>query len=289
MKTGALLLLTAEFLFALSTVFVKFVTNGSLISGIEIAFFRFFTGFIITGAYIKVSGKYFPMVKPFNVYMRGLFNTTSVIFFFLGVQYTTISNTNLLNMTYPVFVFLISPFITKEKISQDLLFFLVLVLAGIYFIVIPEGSSFSAINKGDIFALLSGVTAGFGISFLREARKTDYTQTILLYMFAIGSFIGGIMLINNFVLPRGIFIFHIFIIAILSFAGQVLLTAGYKSISATAGSLVSSARIVFAIFLGVIFFSEPLSLRIISGSTLIIISLAGVNGFFKNLKITKKR
>lgn len=289
MKTGALLLLTAEFLFALSTVFVKFVTNGSLISGIEIAFFRFFTGFIITGAYIKVSGKYFPMVKPFNVYMRGLFNTTSVIFFFLGVQYTTISNTNLLNMTYPVFVFLISPFITKEKISQDLLFFLVLVLAGIYFIVIPEGSSFSAINKGDIFALLSGVTAGFGISFLREARKTDYTQTILLYMFAIGSLIGGIMLINNFVLPRGIFIFHIFIIAILSFAGQVLLTAGYKSISATAGSLVSSARIVFAIFLGVIFFSEPLSLRIISGSTLIIISLAGVNGFFKNLKITKKR
>jgi drug/metabolite transporter (DMT)-like permease len=192
-------------------------------------------------------------------------------------------------MTYPVFVFLISPFITKEKISQDLLFFLVLVLAGIYFIVIPEGSSFSAINKGDIFALLSGVTAGFGISFLREARKTDYTQTILLYMFAIGSLIGGIMLINNFVLPRGIFIFHIFIIAILSFAGQVLLTAGYKSISATAGSLVSSARIVFAIFLGVIFFSEPLSLRIISGSTLIIISLAGVNGFFKNLKITKKR
>lgn len=289
MKTGALLLLTAEFLFALSTVFVKFVTNGSLISGIEIAFFRFFTGFIITGAYIKVSGKYFPMVKPFNVYMRGLFNTTSVIFFFLGVQYTTISNTNLLNMTYPVFVFLISPFITKEKISQDLLFFLVLVLAGIYFIVIPEGSSFGAINKGDIFALLSGVTAGFGISFLREARKTDYTQTILLYMFAIGSLIGGIMLINNFVLPRGIFIFHIFIIAILSFAGQVLLTAGYKSISATAGSLVSSARIVFAIFLGVIFFSEPLSLRIISGSTLIIISLAGVNGFFKNLKITKKR
>lgn len=289
MKTGALLLLTAEFLFALSTVFVKFVTNGSLISGIEIAFFRFFTGFIITGAYIKVSGKYFPMVKPFNVYMRGLFNTTSVIFFFLGVQYTTISNTNLLNMTYPVFVFLISPFITKEKISQDLLFFLVLVIAGIYLIVIPEGSSFSAINKGDIFALLSGVTAGFGISFLREARKTDYTQTILLYMFAIGSFIGGIMLINNFVLPRGIFIFHIFIIAILSFAGQVLLTAGYKSISATAGSLVSSARIVFAIFLGVIFFSEPLSLRIISGSTLIIISLAGVNGFFKNLKITKKR
>jgi drug/metabolite transporter (DMT)-like permease len=104
MKTGAVLLLTAEFLFALSTVFVKFVTSGTTISGIEIAFFRFLTGFILTFTYIQTSGKYHPMVKPFNVYMRGLFNTTSVIFFFLGVQYTTVSNTNLLNMTYPVFV-----------------------------------------------------------------------------------------------------------------------------------------------------------------------------------------
>ncbi len=289
MKTGAVLLLTAEFLFALSTVFVKFVTSGTTISGIEIAFFRFLTGFILTFTYIQTSGKYHPMVKPFNVYMRGLFNTTSVIFFFLGVQYTTVSNTNLLNMTYPVFVFLISPFITKEKIPRDLLFFLILVLAGIYFVVIPEGSSPGSVNKGDIYALLSGITAGFGISFLREARKTDYTQTILLYMFTIGSAVAGIMLINKFVMPSGIFILHIFTIAILSFIGQVLLTAGYKHISATAGSLISSARIIFAIFLGVIFFSEPVTIRIISGSILIMISLAGVNGFFRNLKFIKKR
>lgn len=289
MKTGVMLLLTAEFLFALSTVFVKFVTNDTIISGIEIAFFRFFTGFTLTYVYIKVSGKYCPMVKPFNIYMRGFFNTISVIFFFLGVQYTTVSNTNLLNMTYPVFVFLISPFITKEKIQRDLLIFLLLVLGGIYLIVIPGGSTFGAVNKGDIYALLSGITAGFGISFLREARKTDYTQTILVYMFAIGSSIAGIMLINNFVIPHGIYILHIFIIAILSFAGQVLLTKGYKSISATAGSLVSSARIVFAILLGVIFFSEPLTFRIISGSILIMVSLAGINGFFRNLNLSKKR
>jgi drug/metabolite transporter (DMT)-like permease len=202
MKTGVLLLLTAEFLFALSTVFVKFVTNGTAISGVEIAFFRFFTGFIITFSYIKASGKYFPMVKPFNIYMRGLFNTTSVIFFFLGVQYTTISNTNLLNMTYPAFVFLISPFITKEKIPRDLLIFLFTVLAGIYLVVIPDSSTFGAVNKGDIYALLSGITAGFGISFLRESRKTDYTQTILLYMFAIGSTISGLFLINKLISIR---------------------------------------------------------------------------------------
>ena len=192
-------------------------------------------------------------------------------------------------MTYPVFVFIISPFITGEKTKRDLFIFLAIVLAGIYLIVIPAESSFSSINKGDIYALCSGITAGFGISYLREARKTDLTHTILIYMFAIGSSIAGLMLINSFIIPRGIYLLHIMIVALLSYLGQVMLTAGYKCISATAGSIVSSSRIVFGIFLGVFFFSEPLTVRIAAGSLLIMISLAGVNGIFRDIKILKKR
>ncbi len=289
MNAGVLLLLTAELLFALSTVFVKFVTNNTAVTGIEISFFRFFTGFIITSAYLTTTRQSVRMVKPFNIYMRGIFNTTSVIFFFLGVQYTTVSNTNLLNMTYPVFVFIIAPFITGERIQRDLLIFLIFVVTGIYLTVIPAGSNFAAVNRGDIYALLSGITAGFGISYLREARKSDSTQTILLYMFAIGSTIAGLLIFNDFILPGKKYIIDIFIVAILSYFGQVLITAGYKHISATAGSIVSSSRIVFGIMLGVIFFSEPLTARIISGSLLIILSLAGVNGLFRKLRLIKKR
>jgi len=283
------LLLTAEFLFALSTVFVKYVTNGSEISGVEISFFRFLTGLILTSTYIKSTGKKVRMIKPFNIYMRGFFNTVSVIFFFLGVQYTTISNTNLLNMTYPVFVFIISPLITKEKIRGDLFIYLFSVLAGIYLVVSPSGSSITNVNMGDIFALLSGITAGFGITYLREARKTDHTYTILIYLFTIGSIFSGLLIFNSFITPQGIYLWYILLIAVLSYIGQVLLTTGYRCVSATAGSLISSARIVFAIILGVIFFSEPVTYRIISGSILIMISLAGVNGLFRNLISIKKR
>jgi drug/metabolite transporter (DMT)-like permease len=72
--------------------------------------------------------------------------------------------------------------------------------------------------------------------------------------------------------------------AVLSFTGQLLITVGYKYIDAAPGSLVSSSRIVFAIILGVTFFSDPMTLRIIIGSLMIIISLAGVNGFFRYLR-----
>ncbi|HRS62867.1 MAG TPA: DMT family transporter [Spirochaetota bacterium] len=287
MNSGVLLLLIAEFLFAFSTVFVKYITNDTGISGIELSFFRFLTGFIITSTYIAGTRDNLHINKAFNVYMRGVFNTASVIFFFLGVEYSTISKTNLLNMTYPAFVFIFSPLITKEKIQKNLLIYLITVLFGIYLVVFPQNDGFSSISIGDIFGLLSGITAGFGISFLREARKSNRVNQILFYMFAIGTISSGILIINSFELPEGIYIAHVAIVALLSYLGQLLLTAGYKCVTAPTGSLISSSRIVFAMVLGVIFFSEPLSPRIIAGALMIMISLAGVSGFFN--EILKKR
>jgi drug/metabolite transporter (DMT)-like permease len=289
MSNGILFLLIAEFFFALGTVIVKIITGNTLITGVELAFLRFLTGFIIIGIYICLSGKTVKAIKPFHVYMRGVFNALSVIFFFMGVQYSNVSKANLLNMTYPVFVVMLSPLINKEKTKGSILVYLAIIISGIYLIVIPghSVSGFSGINKGDIFALLSGITAGFGISFLREARKSNSIHVILFYLMGIGTIISGVSAAESFIIPEGIYLFYILVMAVLSFAGQVLITKGYRYIDAAPGSLISSSRIVFAIILGVTIFSDPLTLRIIIGSLLIIISLAGVNGLFTHLK--KKR
>jgi drug/metabolite transporter (DMT)-like permease len=196
-------------------------------------------------------------------------------------------------MIYPVFVMMLSPIINKERTKRSLLLYLTIIMAGIYLVVIPGRSftGFSDINKGDIYALLSGITAGFGISYLREARKDNSFQVILFYLFGIGTVISIIFAADTFIIPSGIYLIYILIMAVISFLGQVLLTIGYKYIDAAPGSLVSSSRIVFAIILGVTIFSDPVTLRIITGSIMIIISLAGVNGFFRylNKKIKDER
>jgi len=283
MSKGILFLLIAELFFAFGTVIVKIITVDTDITGVELAFLRFLTGFIITAVLVLLSGKSVKPVKPQYVYMRGVFNTLSVIFFFLGVQYSNVSKANLLNMTYPVFVMILAPLINREKNKNSFIIYLAIIMAGIFLIVIPENSvsGFSNINKGDIFALLSGITAGFGISSLREARKTDSIHVILLYMFGIGTLIAGVLSLNNFRLPAGIYLIYTVIMTVTSYLGQLLLTVGYKYINAAPGSMVSSSRIVFAIILGVTIFADPITLRIIIGSLMIIISLAGVNGFFR--------
>jgi drug/metabolite transporter (DMT)-like permease len=52
---------------------------------------------------------------------------------------------------------------------------------------------------------------------------------------------------------------------------------GYKNVTAKAGSMVSSSRIIFAALMGFFFFSESFSLRIILGGLMIITSIIGVS------------
>jgi len=68
---------------------------------------------------------------------------------------------------------------------------------------------------------------------------------------------------------------------IIGVTGQLLLTSGYKYITARTGSMVSSSRIVFAAIFGFIFFSEPMTLKIVSGGILIIMAIVGINALQK--------
>jgi drug/metabolite transporter (DMT)-like permease len=61
--------------------------------------------------------------------------------------------------------------------------------------------------------------------------------------------------------------------------GQIFITYGYKYISARAGSLISISRILYAVILGIIVFSEEITLRIAAGGLLIMLSIIAVSFF----------
>ena len=282
MLKGLFLLLSSAFLFALSTVFAKLVTGSSNISGIEVTFFRFLLGFIIFTPLIIIKKISLKPKMPKYILLRVFFNTIAVICFFMGIQYSTVSKANMLNMTYPVFVFLISPLITGEKPVAWKYIYLLITMLGLYFIIMPGTGAFAFqnINKGDALALMSGVLAGFAISYLRQSRKYDESYVILFYLMALGFLINLFIVIPYFIMPTGMILIFILLSAASAVLGQVCITVGYKYIDASAGSLVSSSRILFAVLLGITIFNDPLSSNIIIGGILILISLAGVSGVF---------
>jgi len=201
-------------------------------------------------------------------------STAALILFFYSVQYTSVTNANMLNMTYPVLIFMLAPLLWKQKIKALAVFYLLLTMTGIYLVIRPD---FSSIIPGDLLGLMSGIVAAFAVITLSMAREHDSTVIIVFYLMAIGFITNGLAMIPVFTLPEGIQYFHLVASGVFGAAGQVLLTMGYKSINAKTGSMISSSRIVFAALLGFLIFAEPLSFSIIAGGLMIVGAIIGVS------------
>lgn len=273
---GIIMLLAAELSFAAATVFAKFVTNSSTIPAVEITFFRFFFGIGIFYWALKKTGvSFIPVNKKFVIW-RGILNTFAVILFFTAVKHTTITNANMLNMTYPIFIFLFAPFFGIEKITLNKLAYLILSVAGIYLVIQPN---FDYFIMGDLIGLASGIVGGVSVLTLRKARETESTFLILFYLMAIGTVINGLFLIPVFEVPTFLQSLLITASALMGLAGQAFITYGYKFIEASKGSIISSSRIIFAVLLGIIIFDERMNTRLIIGAVLILYSVTSLTWF----------
>jgi len=283
LKSGVVLLILAEFCFAAATVFAKYVTNTSDIPAIEITFFRVSLGTIVAAFYMWQTNTSF---RPNNVRLvitRAVFSFSALVAFFYAVEHSSVTNGNMLNMTYPVFIFLLAPLFGLEKMKKISLLFLVMAMAGIYLVIFPD---FTHINKGDLIGLLSGILAAFAIITLSVAREYDSTVLIVFYLMAIGTVCNAFMMIPSFVMPALDEFPALLGSGVLGVMGQVFLTMGYKNVTARTGSMVSSSRIVFAALMGFFFFAEPMLPRIILGGLLIISSIIGVSMLQRRIPVT---
>lgn len=274
MNRGIYLLILAELCFATATVFAKFVTNSSDIPAIEITFSRLILGVILAALYmLKTRTSFIPKRIPL-VIARAILSFSALITFFYSVEHSSVTNANMLNMTYPVFIFLVAPLFKLEKLHKISLLFLGMAMIGIYLVIFPD---FSHINKGDVIGLLSGIFGAFSIITLSIAREHDSTILIVFYLMAIGTVINVFMLAPVFVMPHISDLPFLIASGLAGVSGQVLLTMGYKHVTAKAGSMVSSSRIIFASAMGFFFFSESLSIRILAGGILIIVAIIGIS------------
>ncbi len=273
---AAFLLIFSSFCFSLSTVFAKFAHNASqILSPFQVSLYRFLFGAVFMAAFIGVRKKSPRPRRPDLVLWRGLLNTGAVLTLYLALKHTTVTKTNMLNWTFPVFVFLFSPWVNREKPGPLKYLFLGLSMAGMGLLISPD---FSTVNWGDISGLASGVLGGAAVSVLRECRKHDDSYVILFYLMLIGLVINGVVAFP-FLIFGGLRVQALMIAAaICGFLGQITITTPSKHFEASTGSILMASGILFSGLFGALFFGDPLTGKIVAGGLLIMISLVGVSG-----------
>jgi len=265
-RWGGLALITGSaLLFAWATVLVKWLTREG-VAPVVVAYGRFLLGFLLMSV-LLAARRQSPRPRDWvGVVGRAVANTFAVLLFYTAIRWTTLTKANLLNMTYPLFVAVLGPLVLREPSGGRRYAGVVAGFVGIWMVLNPR---WGEVNRGDLYGLLCGLVSAGAILFLRRARRRDDANVIVWTVMLTGTVLlspwsGGIADLN--VRQLGLWLFA----AAAGIVGQLLITTGYRYVSAVDGSVASSARVVFAAAFGVMLFAEPLSLNLVFGGILVL-------------------
>ncbi|MGK5091694.1 DMT family transporter [Deltaproteobacteria bacterium TL4] len=251
---SSLSVLGSGFCFYMSTVSIRWARQDVFIEPVFFVFSRFFLGIMVVGV-IFVAKKKRPRPRRYDLLItRALFNVIAVYCFFKGVHETTVAEANILNMTYPIFIAMITWIFMKDQRNLKILITVLIAFTGVV-LVLNRGSI--EMKWENLWALASGITAAFAIIALNSARQHNDTDTVLLFTFGGGCGVIYLLFHEQIYLPNFEELYYLSLCAAMAITGQYLLTLGLKYISAVESSIISSTRILLAAFLGPLIASDP--------------------------------
>lgn len=244
----------SAFFFYLATSVIRWSQSVVTIDPAYFVFSRFVLGLLVVSAGMGWQRR-IPRPNRYGfLFGRMLFNTLAVYCFYRAVDVTSVANANILNMTYPIFIALITWFFLKKQRDLFSLGIIPAAFVGIWLIVAPAGLHW---DWNNIWGLASGLTASLALIFLNLSRQYDDSQTILFYMFAGGTVLVWILFHDRLHMPDRIEIYYLALCSLLGVGGQYLLTFGFRYVTAVEGSIISSTRILLAALLGPLVVGDP--------------------------------
>jgi drug/metabolite transporter (DMT)-like permease len=200
------------------------------------------------------------------LYVRSLAGSQSLFCYFFALQEISLSDATLLTYSNPVWIALLAPFLLREKSSLPRV---LAVLTGLSGLVLVLGPSGRWLEPGGLAGLSSGLGSAIAYMAVRKLRD-DHPATVVFH-FAVTSLvlaIPGVLLAGR--LPIGAEWLAVLAIGITAGLGQYLMTAGYRHVEASAGSIMSLLTPALAQFASALLFEEPFSLPQLLGGILVI-------------------
>jgi drug/metabolite transporter (DMT)-like permease len=251
---GDLAIFTAAIFIYLSTVVIRWSQGRVDIAPIYFVFARFIFGFVVVCTNMSVR-KVRLKIRSYHLLIgRAVFNCIAVACFYQAVAVTTVAEANILNMTFPLFVAVFSWILLKKQRDLKASITVIVAFVGVWLVLAPEMGGFKAASG---WGLTSGITAAVAILYLNLSRQDHDTNTILFFMFGIGTVAIFILFHRYIIVPGFQGLLFLLLCAALGVIGQYLLTRGFRYVTAVEGSIVSSSRILMAALFGPVLAGDP--------------------------------
>ena len=195
------------------------------------------------------------------------------IFQTYGLTKTTVSNTGFITGLYLVFTPLISLIILKRHVLKIQWLAVVIATIGLFFI----SYNGVTIGLGEILVLISAFI--YGAHFVALGEWSDGKNTYALTFIQV---VTVAALTSIFAFKDGfqiapdstVWIAILYTAFFATFIGFLIQTKAQSVMSATVASVLLATETPFAVFFGLYFHSDPLTLRIITGGSLVMAAMA---------------
>ncbi len=217
-------------------------------------FTRFFAGFLAVMLVMIIKKQSIKPKKYKYLVGRTLANCVAVYCFFKGTTLTSVAQANILNMTYPLFIAVISWFFLKDQ--RDIISIIIVLISftGVWLILDPGAMGF---KRDSLWALVSGISAAVALICLNLCRKDNDTVTTLFFLFGLGSIVIILIFYDDMYIPDMVTLKYLLLCALFGVTGQYLITVGFKYVTAIEGGIISSTRILLAAILGPFIVFDP--------------------------------
>ena len=250
--------------FSLANVFVKQVSH---LPTMEIVFFRCLFGVAFCYYGLRKANASLKGSNRKLLFLRGLFGTTALYFFFLSLQNIPLASAMTIQYLSPIFTTIIAIFLLKEKVKWLQWIFYAIAFSGVLFI-----EQFD--TRVSPFYLTIGIISAFGsgmaYNLVRTLREREHPLTVVLHFQLFGFVAGLISLFFAWKMPGGWDWFYLLLIGIFSQIGQVFLTNALQREKAASVAIINYSGLIYGLLFGWFVFAEAQTLESIIGMLLVV-------------------
>lgn len=277
-RRGILYMLVASFLFALTMVFAKLLSES--MGSVEVTFWRNAIGLIVIALISFNKPIHNVGGKPFTLIFRGVIGTVALLTFFYTISATTLSNAIVYAKTEPIFTALLAFFVLREKLQSGAIFAILIGLVGVAML---SGMTFGYLH---IMGILTGFLSALAYTSVRSLKAYYDERSVVLSFMISGIIIPALLMfsanyvtsdffafaLSPFILPSGNDWLWIILMGVTAAFGQIYMTRAYFFAKAGIISTVSYSVVLFATLFGVLLGDMFPTAMVIGGGFLIIMS-----------------
>lgn len=275
---GILLMLAASFLFALTMLFAKLLSDS--MGSVEVTFWRNAMGLIVISLFVLRKPIHNVGGKPFILIFRGVIGTVALLTFFYTIGATTLSNAIVYAKTEPIFTALLALFLLGEKLRPNAVIAILIGFAGVAML---SGFNWDYLH---IMGILTGFLSALAYTSVRSLKAFYDERTVVLSFMLSGVIIPLFLMIaaeyttsdffafalSPFIMPAGKDWIWIALMGIAAAYGQIYMTRAYFYAKAGTISTVSYSVVLFATLFGIILGDVLPTLMVVAGGAMIVLS-----------------